>query len=107
MKRAAVREHGGCAKDENSESQSVPPFTLVNIERVDYKSKRALFTVMVPGVGKLDCDYFEPPGREPFINSRSVRSAFDGAWRRTVVFDELFLAAILAAVLEALEAGPD
>ncbi len=73
------------------------PFRIVTLQRVAYGSKTAEFLVETP-LGVFEADLFAPEGREPFVQTRSVRDKYTGQWRRTVTLDRAFAVRVLAAL---------
>jgi hypothetical protein len=83
-----------------------PCFEIVDLRRVEFGSKTAQLAITT-AIGTIDVDLFEPPGREAFVQPRSVRAKYDGKWHRTVRFDREFAERVRDAVLAQLESqGP-
>lgn len=91
---------GQAARDSSTEDlRGAAPyaFRIISFQRVAYGSKVGEFSIETL-VGVIECDVFEPPGREPFVQARSVRDKFTGQWRRTVALDRDFAARVLDAL---------
>ncbi len=106
MRNRPHASEGDGAEDDGSASAVAPlPFVILRLERCEFGSKRATGAIEILGVAiDLEFDYFEPPGREPFVASRSVRSKYSGSYERTTTFTPQFAASLLAAVDRELEA---
>jgi hypothetical protein len=77
---------------------SLPAFAIECFQRVQYGSKVATFKVVLPHI-ELDAEMFMPEGKAPFVSSGSVRSKYDGAYKRTARFSPEFGAALCAEAL--------
>lgn len=91
---------GGAAGDASTETLRADerlPFTFRNLQPVRYGAKALEFEIATE-IGVIQLDLFEPPGRQPFIQSRSIRSKYDGEWKRTVRLTPEFLSRVLDAL---------
>jgi len=106
MRNRPQASEGDGAEDLDSIGTVAPlPFVILRLERCEFGSKRATGAIEIPGVAiEFLFDYFEPPGREPFVASRSMRSKYSGLYERTTTFTPQFAASLLAAVERELEA---
>jgi len=85
----------------------VPPFTIRDFRRVEYGSKRAEFTVALPGL-EVETDLFIPDSRPAFSTPASVRNQYDGgAWTRKARFERPLAEAITEAALRIYEPNAD
>ena len=53
------------------------PFRIIAFQRVTFGSKIGEFSIETP-IGVVDCDFFIPERREPFVQARSVRDKLTG-----------------------------
>lgn len=61
----------------------LPAFSIEGFERLDYGSKVAQFKASFAHL-TIDVDLFAPIGKEAFVAPGSVRSKYDGAYKRLV-----------------------
>jgi hypothetical protein len=76
----------------------LPAFAIKSFQRVQYGSKVATFKVVLRYV-ELDAELFMPEGKAPFVSPGSVRSKYDGAYKRTARFSPEFGAALRVEAL--------
>ena len=91
---------GGAAGDASTETLRADerlPFTILNLQPVRYGAKVLEFEIATQ-IGVIQLDLFEPPGREPFIQTRSIRSKYDGEWKRTARLTPEFSSRVLDAL---------
>lgn len=99
MKKPADGTSAGDTQRQTLRAADAIAFRIVAFNRVRYGSKTAEFSIETP-FGIVEADLFEPQGRDPFVQARSVRDKFTGQWRRTVALDRTFAARVLAALHE-------
>jgi len=97
MKNAPLVVAARDADDAHLRVEPSVPFRISELHDVAYGSKVAEFRIVTP-LGTIDADLFRPSGREPFVQSRSIRDKFTGQWRRTVTLDARFAARVLDAL---------
>jgi len=106
MKRATLAEEARDAGMDLRPTAPAPclPFRFEKLERCDFKSKQAKFSIVIEGFGSVDGELFIPPDRPAFVQAASVRCKFTGQWCRTVRFEDDFREELLEAVLARLGA---
>jgi hypothetical protein len=108
MKNAPHRRHDGerCTNQSDSAIQRVPlpRFTIRNLQRCSYGSKRATFDVeFFDGMLVLSGELFDPPECNKFVQPASIRNRYTGNYERTARWCGELSLAILAAVLDEVE----
>ena len=101
MKKTPLAQAGSVAEEPiRSQPRANPAvtFDLLSATRVDFGSKLGEATIEIPGLGRLDIDYFRPPGKPAFVTGRSIRAKHDGTFRRTIHLDEEFAGELLEAI---------
>ncbi len=103
MKKAPHDPAGPRADDDTFRSASPLPFRIVRFEACAYGAKRATFTIVIDGLGAVDCDLFVPAnGRPPFAIGRSVKSRFTGAYERVIHLEQPFADVLVAEAIKLL-----
>ncbi|MGA9019106.1 MAG: hypothetical protein WB438_09270 [Candidatus Cybelea sp.] len=97
MNKTGRGEAAGDASTETLRADERLPFTILNLQPVRYGAKVLEFEIATE-IGVIQLDLFEPPGREPFIQTRSIRSKYDGEWKRTMSLDREFAKRVLSAL---------
>jgi len=86
------------------ESAPSRPYTIKTLVACDYGTKRATGTIIIDGIGEVDIELFRLDDGRSFVEGLSVRNKYGGRWTRTVRFDDIPAADLLAAVSARLDA---
>lgn len=75
------------------------PFRILDFRRCAFGSKVAEFRIEIEGLGLINAELFIPQGRRPFACGASIRSKYNGAYQRTIRFEDEFADDVCSAAM--------